>query len=920
MPSECQVNDSCADGVCSSRFVGCSQDVNTGLLTQLLSTVDPRGLRFAGQIMLAGHSSLSALQSESSGQKSKYLRHASQSFMEWLVQERGGIRVGGKNYSLSMLLADDLGAASETASALAYSATRTDANFAVGGYGSSLNVHSAEESRNRGLLMLTAGASRSSIFEATGSSPASVFGFLPQGHSYDEALFQGIIDFASKMDGGQAMPRGAACRPEGCLTSLRVAYVQSTECGDYIPALAEQYFGQENLVMSETLPEEAGEQAYANAVEQFKALGATVVFFCSKAFEPLQHLLSAMESLDYTPYALLGKGQAVSDTYRSKVQLGWWQGSYVLDTNLWDSTANHVHGEFSGMTSAEFAERFRQRWGYQPSYLCAAQFAALSTLAGAIESADSLDANAVTEKMRMMNATEFYAKINFDAYGQIAFMPNVEQVPLPFHANDPRTLEFFNYATVWPRADRQVAFPMPVWAFRRCVAQQVDSDGRECYGHGLCSVEGVCECDNEWTGKSCEIRVAPDTALMIAITILVVVVLVMCLGIAWLRWQYLKRRRKKHEKACDAAMADLEAALWAQDQHQTTLAEDKLGSLGYSHDQISAEVSSRRKHQSEEAGVSAEYILSHEFTKLARARTGKEDPTFYDMKDAFFFGPDSIGRDAVCPRDNEKGCALVDILHAKHRQRCTHFLSWTWGYKLSMVQDALNVWISNDEHLDARDTFLFMCFFVNNQYRILVEGQQVSPKELQITFEKSLTRIGRVIALLDTWDNPRYLTRIWTIFEQLVAIKLEIPVTMVLPEAAGKGLVGKFEEGKEGILQVMEALTKVDSQSAEAHIPADAEAVKSLIQEQFSYIHVDRQIVHFMLRWMAGTFEAHMRSIMTPVTMQPEVLASPLLRSHSNLSYTVLNGTESLDLLFASAPGSPADGAAHILQKIKVAL
>ena len=76
-------------------------------------------------------------------------------------------------------------------------------------------------------------------------------------------------------------------------------------------------------------------------------------------------------------------------------------------------------------------------------------------------------------------------------------------------------------------------------------------------------------------------------------------------------------------------------------------------------------------------------------------------------------------------------------------------------------------------------------FFVNNQYRILFEKDGIGSTNLEQVFESTLSRIGRMVAILDDWYCPVYLTRIWTIFEQFTAIKLgNINVTMVLPASA----------------------------------------------------------------------------------------------------------------------------------------
>eukprot|EP00440_Ansanella_granifera_P042339 gb/GFBE01045904.1/.p1 GENE.gb/GFBE01045904.1/~~gb/GFBE01045904.1/.p1 ORF type:complete len:939 (+),score=168.98 gb/GFBE01045904.1/:1-2817(+) len=875
--NETDVARTCAQGTCTVRLAsGCLPQLSAGVHTQLVSIEDPQSLGLAGEILLASHSSLSAKVSTNFGQKSAELRDSQLFFAEWLVQERGGIRLGGQNYSLGFLYVDDDAQASQAAPALAYAIARSKAQFAVGGYSSSLTANSAAEARANNVLMVTSGASAPSIFEASGAGAATVFGFLPLGHMYDEALFRAVVHMATELDAGRtSLPRGAKCLGGNCAGSLRMRFLNEDSSCDYALPIAEQYLGSLTVAQIEL---DAGQGAYEEVLRQCKADGITLVFLCSKQFEFLDNVVKALESVDYSPYALLAKGLAVSDTYREKVRSGWWQGSYVLDTVAWDSEEPEI-GHFSQMSSGDFSERFNERWGYQPSYLAAAQFSALSALVTSIETSNSLDVDTVARTMRSLNLSEFYTRIQFNEFGQIDFLPRVQQVPAPFHSSDDHILDYFRYKTVWP-GPRQLetsVFPLPSWAFRRCSVLKVDSSGQECYGHGSCSTLGICECTNGWTGDSCEVPVEPEGALtIIALCTLAAVLVILVAGACCLVWRYFRRRHRRRQ---DEALAKLDAALWDQDREAVSEAQSRLRFLGYSYEQMMAETRQRTRAQSEAAGVSVAYLLSQEFLDLARSRTANEDPTFYDLKDAFLFDKDPIGKEAVCPRDGERGCALIDTLPAKYRRPCTHFLSWTWGYKLSVVRDALSVWISN-ENLQPEDVFLFMCFFVNNQYRIIGTGQQVSAEELEETFEGNLRRISRVVALLDTWNNPRYLQRIWTIFEQLVAIKLEVPVTMVLTAAAGAELIEQFEAGKEGICRVMAALTKVDSENAEAYVPADADAVKALILQYSSFQIVNSQIVDFMLRWMSLTFEAHMKTIMV---QQPD------RKFHKALSLTVEN-------------------------------
>ena len=174
--------------------------------------------------------------------------------------------------------------------------------------------------------------------------------------------------------------------------------------------------------------------------------------------------------------------------------------------------------------------------------------------------------------------------------------------------------------------------------------------------------------------------------------------------------------------------------------------------------------------------------MSSDFTQLAVQRTGKPDPSFMDMKTAFWLSDDPIGADVMCPRDNRPGCAMIDWIPRSERREQNYFLSWCWRYTLSQVQSALLAFQQNLAHHRASNgIFLFMCFFVNNQFRIIVEGCTAGSSDLETVFESNLKRIGRMVAILDTWEQPVYLTRIWTVYEQFVASTLEIEARFMTP-------------------------------------------------------------------------------------------------------------------------------------------
>ena len=98
---------------------------------------------------------------------------------------------------------------------------------------------------------------------------------------------------------------------------------------------------------------------------------------------------------------------------------------------------------------------------------------------------------------------------------------------------------------------------------------------------------------------------------------------------------------------------------------------------------------------------------------------------------------------------------------------------------------------------------------MNNQYRIIVEESAAGSECLETIFEQNLSRCGQMIAILDTWHQPMYLSRIWTVYEQFVASAENIPVTIVMPESAMTSVQRQIALGEKGIQEITMSLSQV---------------------------------------------------------------------------------------------------------------
>eukprot|EP00438_Fugacium_kawagutii_P008538 Skav223715 [mRNA] locus=scaffold2564:80070:84811:- [translate_table: standard] len=296
---------------------------------------------------------------------------------------------------------------------------------------------------------------------------------------------------------------------------------------------------------------------------------------------------------------------------------------------------------------------------------------------------------------------------------------------------------------------------------------------------------------------------------------------------------------------------------------------DPMPGLGLSSHEVAEEMRLIRARQSSESGVGMRYLLSPDFSTLARTRTQEQDPTFNSMKPAFWLCENPLGKDVICPRDGKAGCSLVDWIPRSFRQQASHFMSWTWAYHLSQVQGALEMWLASNPDLDARQVFFFMCFFTNNQFRILVEGSAAGTDDLETTFRTNLTRIGKMVALLDHWHEPRYLTRVWTIYEQFVACSLTVPVVFVMPESSQNSLKAQICRGEVGISYVTDSLSQVDSAKAQAFYKSDEDKVKDAIRQGVGFDAVNKHVTRVMAQWIGGVVQDQFQRLIDERAGQP---------------------------------------------------
>jgi ABC-type branched-subunit amino acid transport system substrate-binding protein len=122
-------------------------------------------------------------------------------------------------------------------------------------------------------------------------------------------------------------------------------------------------------------------------------------------------VLEAAERMDADFLAHSSLGSAIG---QADVSAGYWQGEYLFTTSFWSATSPVV-GQFSGLSSPRFADKFFSRTGLTATTLDATVYSMFSVLCKSIERADTLDTHAVRVALEENDLTELIGSMRYDA-------------------------------------------------------------------------------------------------------------------------------------------------------------------------------------------------------------------------------------------------------------------------------------------------------------------------------------------------------------------------------------------------------------------------------------------------------------------------------------------------------------------------
>jgi branched-chain amino acid transport system substrate-binding protein len=316
-------------------------------------------------------------------------------WLDWVNNEYGGVNVDGECYRVEIIMYDDEGD-SDTVSVLTERLIVEDGvDFILGPYSSGLTQVASVITERENIIMVEGNGSSETLFER---------GF--------QNLFAVLTPASFYTKGGIELAYENGART-GVIAFVDEPFSQSVADG------AEQWMNDlgMDILAIESYPD--GVTDLSAMATNFRELAPDLVVSAGH-FNDAVLFINTAKDLDFNPQAVLMTVGPSNPTFVEEMGA---DSNYILGASQWESTLSYEDPWFG--TSADYAERYEEAYDKPPSYQAAESTATALALHLAIESAGSLDTDAVREALQDMDVVTFYGPINFDETGKNAGKPMV---------------------------------------------------------------------------------------------------------------------------------------------------------------------------------------------------------------------------------------------------------------------------------------------------------------------------------------------------------------------------------------------------------------------------------------------------------------------------------------------------------------
>lgn len=315
-------------------------------------------------------------------------------WLDWVNEEHGGIRVGDQVCNAEIIFYDDESDPDTSARLYEKLINEDRVDFLLGPYSSGITMSASAIAEQYGVIMVEAHGASESLFTRGFSN---LFAVLTPASYYTESALQALADAGAET----------------------VFIANRDETFSIAAADGAEQWIQENgmsLLGRETYPPDSDLTAIMTKARDLNP----DVFVGSGHFNDSVLFVRMAQELGFAPKAMMLT--VGPDSPEFVAELGA-DANYVMGDSQWDRSMAY-EDEFFG-SAADFAQRYYDLYNEWPPYQVASSAAAALALHLAIESAGSLETDAVRQALQNLDVHTFYGPINFDQTGKNTAKPMV---------------------------------------------------------------------------------------------------------------------------------------------------------------------------------------------------------------------------------------------------------------------------------------------------------------------------------------------------------------------------------------------------------------------------------------------------------------------------------------------------------------
>ncbi len=316
------------------------------------------------------------------------------------INERGGVKVGGKTYTLALKILDNQSDSNLSVRQYVQLLTQDKVNFLLGPFASDFALADSSVAEKYQVPMIQGGGASDQIFNR---GYKYIFGTLPVASKY----FESTIAMMGKLN---PAPK-------------TVALLYADDAFDVSVANGTRELLQ-NAGIKLTLDQRYSSNTsdFSTLISQLKSSNPDAILVSGHETEALNFVRQA-KSLNLAPKMYSFTVGVPTADFRKALGK---DSNYAFGMTPWVISPTSKDLYFGN--AADFAKAYVARFGYDPDYHSASAVADVEAFVKAMEAAGSLDPKKVRDAISQVNFPSLYGTVAFNATGQISLPQTVIQV------------------------------------------------------------------------------------------------------------------------------------------------------------------------------------------------------------------------------------------------------------------------------------------------------------------------------------------------------------------------------------------------------------------------------------------------------------------------------------------------------------